>query len=73
MSEKTGTKDAKAEKQGDLPIHPYIGGTTRNLIGNVIRNGGVSAAKETSSTRALPRESEWSQTSSAERADPWHD
>ena len=45
MSEQSKMKDAKADKQGDLPIHPYIGGTTSNLIGNVIKNGGVSAAK----------------------------
>lgn len=30
------------EKQGSLSIHPYIGGTTLNLIRNVIKHGGVS-------------------------------
>jgi len=30
------------EKQGSLSIHPYIGGTTINLIRNVIKHGGVS-------------------------------
>jgi hypothetical protein len=45
MSEQKTKQDAKADKQGDLPIHPYIGGTTSNLIGNVIKHGGVSAAK----------------------------
>ncbi len=46
MSEQNKKQDGKAaDKQGDLPIHPYIGGTTSNLIANVIKNGGVSAAK----------------------------
>ena len=45
MSGEQGKKTGASDKQGDLPIHPYIGGTTRNLISNVIKNGGVSAAK----------------------------
>lgn len=31
-------------KQGKLSIHPYVGGTTANLIANVSRNGGVDKA-----------------------------
>jgi hypothetical protein len=45
MSEKSTQKTGKTEKQGDLAIHPYIGGTTSNLIANAIKNGGVSASK----------------------------
>lgn len=30
------------EKQGSLSIHPYVGGTTSNLIKNAIKHGGIS-------------------------------
>ena len=31
-----------SDKQGGLSVHPYVGGTTTNLVKNVINNGGVN-------------------------------
>jgi omega-hydroxy-beta-dihydromenaquinone-9 sulfotransferase len=45
MSQKDEKKNGKVQKQGDLAIHPYIGGTTTNLIANAIKNGGVSVSR----------------------------
>lgn len=34
------------KKQGRLSVHPYIGGTTANLVKNIIKNGGIDKGRE---------------------------